>query len=45
VSDVEIIIGWDKSELGKERELANSSVEPPLACTSKIKLNKGNVDV
>jgi len=37
VSDVKIVIGWDKSEFGKERELANSSVEPPPACTSKIK--------
>ena len=39
VSDVKIVIGWDKSVLGKERELANSSVEPQPACTSKIKLN------
>ena len=39
VSDVKIIIGWDKSELRKERELANSSMELPPACTSKIKLN------
>ena len=35
--DVKIIIGWDKSELGKERELANSSVEAPPDSTSKIK--------
>jgi len=39
VSDVKIIIGWNKSELGKEREIANSSVELPPACASKIKLN------
>jgi len=39
VSDVKIIIGWDKSELGKEHELANSSMELPPACASKIKLN------
>jgi len=37
VPDVKIIIGWDKSELGKERELANSSVEAPPDSTSKIK--------
>jgi len=36
---VKIVIGWDKSELGKERELTNSSVELPPAGTSKIKLN------
>ena len=39
MSDVKILIGWDKSELGKERELAISSVELPPAFTSKIKLN------
>ena len=39
MSDVKTIIGWDNSELGKERELANSSVEPRPAFTSKIKLN------
>ena len=45
MTDVKILIGWDKGELGKERELANSSVEPPPACTSEIKLNYGNVVV
>ena len=36
--DVKINIEWDKSELGKERELADSSVEPPPAFKRKIKL-------
>jgi len=35
----ESIVVWNKSELGKERELANSSEEPPPASTGKIKLN------
>jgi len=32
------IIGRNKSEVGKEREAASSSVEPRPTCASKIKL-------
>jgi len=34
----ETIIGGNKSELGKERELANSSVEPRPTFASKVNL-------
>ena len=46
--DVKIIIGWDKSELGKERELANTVYNPHKSsvaayqCFSFINLKMAN---